>query len=245
MVRHLMTDGIELDDISLVTRDANATGDAATSSVGDASFFVGRADDPTANELVDERSPIADFEAVDESKLDNTGISTSDRTRTGETVDQMDDSQWLAEDTLEPRNNIGPAGHELDDLDLAVATGFPTPITPLDNEATANPNETELDRSLETIIVPGVGAVMGGGDLATAAFDFAKKNGEPDASAILTYLQDEGVPPEPANNLLEQFGNGGAILAVALVPEVDEQALETVAEGYGAVTVGWFGAPRY
>src|SRR5204863_32666 len=105
---------------------------------------------------------------------------------------------------------------ELDDLDRAVMTGFPTPVTPIDNDFP--PESTDADRSMEAIRVPGLGLVIGGGDLATAAFDWAGKNGEPDASSLLTYLQDEGVPPGTANELLSQFGNGGAILAVALVP---------------------------
>ena len=37
----------------------------------------------------------------------------------------------------------------------------------------------------------------------------------------------------------------GCPVCVTDLPEVDEGALEDVAERYGAVTTGWFGAPRY
>jgi hypothetical protein len=239
MVRHLVNDGIDLDDISLVTRSDVNIEPGAAPSTGDASFFVGRDDDPT-HDLVDERTPDADYEAAEVSQIGG-GISTSNTGQNVDSVDQMDDSQAAAEDETWPREDTSNSRHELDDLDRAVRTGFPTPVTPLDNDFAT---DTEPDRSLDPIPVPGVGVVMGGGDLATAAFDWAD-NGKPDSSAFLTYLQDEGVPPGPANDLLSQYGNGGAVLAVALLPEVDEGALEEVAEQYGAVTKGWFGAPRF
>src|ERR1044072_6430621 len=239
MVRQLLTDGIALDDISGVTRDGKSNG-SPIGSVGDASYFVGRADDPT-HDLVDERVPGAEYEAAEVSEIGG-GISTADRTKNVDSVDQMDESQNMAEDQLYPRENASHASHELDDLNRAVRTGFPTPVTPLDNEVAA---DTESDRSLEPIVVPGVGVVTGRGDLATAAFDWAGKNGEPDPSSLLTYLQDEGVPPGPANELLAQLGNGGAIMAVTIVPQVNEEALGIAAERNGAVATGSYGAPRY
>jgi hypothetical protein len=239
MVRHLLNDGINLDDISLVTRDEVNIEDGGAASNGDASFFVGRTDDP-AHDLVDESTPDADYEAAEISRIGG-GISTSDSGQNVDSVDQMDDSQSAAEDETWPREDTSNSRHELDDLDRAVRTGFPTPVTPLDNDVAT---DTEPDRSFDPVPVPGVGVVIGGGDLATAAFDWGG-NGKTDSSAFLTYLQDEGVPPGPANELLSQFGNGGAVLAVALFPEVNEDALEDVAERYGAVTSGWFGAPRY
>ncbi|HWA84294.1 MAG TPA: hypothetical protein VG820_12695 [Fimbriimonadaceae bacterium] len=241
MVRHLLEDGIELDDISLVVPNETDIESSAPASVGDASYFVGRSDDPT-HDLVDERTPDADYEAAEVSPVGG-GISTSDEGQNVEMIDEMDESQSVAEDDGWPRDDTSHSRHELDDLDLAVMTGFPTPVTPLDNDFATGPSDE--DRSLDAVRVPGLGLIIGGGDLATAAFDWAGKDGNPDASALLTYLQDEGVPPGTANELLAQFGNGSALLAVALVAETDEDALEEVAEKYGAVTTGWFGSPRY
>src|SRR5690349_15257929 len=74
MVRHLVSDGINLDDISLVTRSGLTVDPAAPQSIGDASFFVGREDDPE-HDLVDEGTPDADYEAVEVSRVGG-GIST-------------------------------------------------------------------------------------------------------------------------------------------------------------------------
>lgn len=241
MVRHLLNDGLELDDISLVVPNDTYIESATPASVGDASFFVGRSDDPP-HTLVDERTFEADYEAAELSSVGG-GVSTSDTGQNVEMVDEMDDSQSVAEDETYPRGDTSNSRHELDDLDLAVRTGFPSPVTPLDNDFPRG--STDVDRSLEAIRIPGFGIIIGGGDLATAAFDWTGKNGNPDAPSLLTYLQDEGVPPATANELLVQFANGGALLAVALVAETNEDALEEVAERYGAVTTGWFGAPRY
>lgn len=241
MVRYLLDDGMELDDISLVVPNDIDIEASAPQSVGDASFFVGRSDDPV-HDLVDERTPEADYEAEEVSPVGG-GISTSDTGSDVEMVDEMDESQSVAEDEMYPRGDASHSRHELDDLDLAVRTGFPTPVTPIDSDFARG--STDADRSLEPIRVPGLGTIIGGGDLATAAFDWAGKKGNPDASSLLTYLQDEGVPPATANELLGEFANGGAIMAVALVAETNEDALEEVAERYGAVTTGWFGAPRY
>lgn len=240
VVRHLLGDGIELDDISLVSRTGSNIEGAGAPSTGDASFFVGRFDDPT-HMMVASGTPDADYEAVELSRI-GAGISTADRRLDVDSVDQMEESQDAAEEEGWPRGDASNSHHELDDLDRAVMTGYPTPVTPIDNDFVT---DTEGDRAVESVYVPGVGLVIGGGDLATAAFDWAGKNGVPDASSFLTYLHDEGVPPAPANELLAQFGNGGAILAVTILPEVNEDALEEVAERYGAVTTGWFGARRY
>jgi hypothetical protein len=240
MMLRLIDDGIGLDDISLVTHGMASIEGAVTPSTGDASFFVGRTDDPP-HSSVDSRTPDADYEAAEISPIGG-GISTSNSGQNVDSVDQMDESQEAAEEQGWPREDTSNSRHELDDLDRAMRTGFPTPVTPIDNDF-ADPSTD--NRSLEGIKVAGVGIVMGGGDLATAAFDWAGTNGEPDSSSVLTYLQDEGVPPEEASDLLTQFGNGGSLLAVAIVPNVDEAALEETAERYGAVTTGWFDAPRY
>jgi len=240
LVGHLLNDGIQLDDISLVAPTTVSIDGSAPVSTGDASFFVGGKDDP-AHDLVDESSRGADYEAASESPIGG-GISTSDSGNNVDSVDQMDDSQEAADDESWPLDDQSHSSHELDDLNRAVNTGFPTPVTPIDNEATPL---AVSDRTLEALPVKGVGLVIGGGDLATAAFDWAGKNGEPDGASFLTYLQDEGVPPRVANDLLAQFGNGGSILAVALTPSSDEDALEQIAENYGAVTTGMFAAPRF
>jgi hypothetical protein len=240
MVQHLLADGVAFDDISLVAKDGAPVSPDDLPSTGDASFFVGRRDDPE-HDLVDQSSPGADFEAAEISNV-GAGISSADSGMNVESVDQMDDSQSEAEDMTWPREDASYASHEMDDLNRAVRTGFPTPVTPLDN---VEDRESERDRALEPVVVPGMGVVMGGGDLATAAFDWTAKDGKTDPSGLLVYLQDEGVPPAAANELTARFFDGGAILGVALLPEIDENALDSIAQDYGAVTTGWFGAPRY
>src|SRR5437870_5084001 len=101
MVRHLLNDGLELDDISLVTRDETNIEASAPPSTGDASFFVGRDDDPS-HDAVDESSPGAEYEAAEVSQVGG-GISTSDKGKNVDSVDQMDDSQSAAEDATWPR----------------------------------------------------------------------------------------------------------------------------------------------
>jgi len=240
LVRRLLDDGVKLDDISLVAPEAVDIERAGPPSVGDASFFVGRRDDP-AHSMVDQSTPDADYMAARVSPVGG-GISTSDRRSNVEMIDQMDESQEVAEEEGWPEDDASHSRHDFDDLDRAVMTGFPSPVTPIDNDFVT---DTEPDRSLEPVRVRGVGFVFGGGDLATAAFDWEGKNGEPDGASFLTYLQDEGVQPAAANELLAQFGNGAAILAVSLMPSVDEEALEDAAERHGAVTTGFFGARRY
>lgn len=240
MLQQLLADGVEIDDLSLVTRDALSSA-SSTGALGDASYFVGRDDDPVERRVDISRG--ADYEAAVESEIGG-GIATDTVDRSADSVDQMDDSQATAErEFLEPRGEVSIASHEMDDLNRAVRTGFPTPVTPLDNDFATPPSD--VDAGLAAIQVEGVGSVVGGGDLATAAFDWKGSNGTPDGASFLTYLQDEGVPPDAANELLDIFGNGGAVMAVALTPKIDEEALASVAENHGAVTTGWFGAPRY
>jgi hypothetical protein len=239
VARLLLDDGIEQDDLSLLSPKQSNIEAAAPPSTGDATFFVGAKDDP-AHALVNEDSPDADYEAVEVSKVGG-GISTSNSDENVESVDQMEDSQSVAEDQIYPRDDTSNSQHELDDLNRAVRTGFPTPVTPLDTDSGAVPS----DRSLESIWVPGVGMVFGGGDFATAAFDWSGKGGDLDAPSFLTYLQDEGVPPAVANDLLSQYANGSAVLAVTLAPPVNEEALDEVAERYGAIVTGSYGAPRF
>jgi hypothetical protein len=240
MLRRLLVDGVALDDISLVTKEPTDPNPAEGNSVGDASYFVGRSDDPSRS-LVDETSRGADYEAAETSEVGG-GISTSDTGLNVDSVDQMDDSQSAAEDMTWPREDASYASHEMDDLNRAVKTGFPTPVTPLDDGIDA---DNDSNQTPEPVSIPGVGVVMGGGDLANAAFDWRGQDGKTDVSGLLVYLQDEGVPPTTANELMAQFCEGGAILGVALLPQLDENALEEIAQDYGAVTTGWFGAPRY
>src|SRR5688572_15225804 len=95
VVRQLLADGIELDDISLVTRDAAGLDTIQSESTGDASFIIGRSDDPE-QPLVDPGSRGADYEAAEVSEIGG-GISTSDTGSNVDSVDQMDDSQYSAE----------------------------------------------------------------------------------------------------------------------------------------------------
>ncbi|HWD38064.1 MAG TPA: hypothetical protein VG944_04395, partial [Fimbriimonas sp.] len=119
---------------------------------------------------------------------------------------------------------------------------------PMTDEVTAPEFEREeqYESALETLEIPGIGLVQGGGSLATAALDFAKLDGSCNVSGLVEQLTDDGVPQEAAHELQNQFRQGRAILAVVITPgELNEDAVEEIAERNGAQAQGLFDAPRY
>jgi hypothetical protein len=92
---------------------------------------------------------------------------------------------------------------------------------------------------LASLIVPGVGLVLGGGALATAIGAAALTTGAGAiAGGAVGYLKDQGVPEAAAHKFQETIGTGGAIIAVSLPSNaVDLQAAELVLNKYGAADI--------
>jgi hypothetical protein len=171
-------------------------------------------------------------------------IDTSNADTDVDSVDQMEDSQEEYELEIHPRGGVSQGSHEMDDVALTVTTGFPTPVPTQDNLQDPFPVQEQLESQFETIEIPGFGIVAGGGLLATTALDFAKEPGN--LKSIIDQLKDEGVPDDVANDLQTAFHNGEAILAVVVTPgEINEDAVEEIAERYGGHNFGLFDAPRY
>lgn len=250
----LVDNGVPTDDISLVARGDQAVfgngrsfESAAATHLADATSFVGRADDPVIDNLIPKQpDPEEKFVAL-ESPV-GPGISTGERINdAAETVDQSNDPNWLAEDSIEPREGITQMDRELHDLDLAVETGFPTTPPVIDDfESSSVLPIDDFERSIDTINVPGFGVVIGTGSLATAALDFGDGDASDDQEVMMTHFREEGVPDDMASEYLEDLKSGKAILAVGLVPgEVEAPLVETVADQFGAAKAATFDAPRF
>jgi len=252
-VMALIDQGVPTDDISLVAKGngiafgkAPNWDQAADTPMADTSFFVKAPDDPIIDRLVPEGNMSEIKYAATESPVGG-GIDTSTLDDSIDSVDQSDDSQWLAEDDMDPGVTPDQADQELHDLDMAVNTGYPTKPMGLDNFSTSSvPNIEDAERSLETIDVPGFGVVIGGGPLATAVLDFGDGDSSDDIPEMMKHFKEEGVPDNLAKSYLDCLDKGQAILAVGLVPgEVEPPLVEAVADQFGATNAATFDAPRY
>ncbi len=239
-LRELLRGGVRPDDASLLlpgdsvadTADLSAGG-----TVGDASYLVGRKDDPAAPAF--RQDPLVEMTTLEESRI--SGIDTSDSAFTGDTADQMDDSQDVAEDTLYPRRDISQSEHEMDDLALTVTTGLPTPMPEIDDLLDGGEMQDQNEEGLEALEVPGFGAVLGSGALATAALgDGAFEQ------RLNAFLEDDGVPTAAIDDLLIALHSGHAVLSIVATPgEIDEPSVESIALRNGGTDLGLFDAPRY
>lgn len=239
-LRELLRGGVRPDDASLLlpgdsvadTADLSAGG-----TVGDASYLVGRADDPAAPAF--RQDPLVELTTIEASRI--SGVDTSDSAFTGDTVDQMDDSQDVSEDSLYPRRGISQSEHEMDDLALTVTTGLPTPVPEIDDIRDGDEMQDQNEEGLEAFDVPHFGAVLGNGALATAAL--GDGNMEQRMSA---FLEDDGMPTAAVDELIVALHAGNAVLAIVATPgEIDESAVEEIARRNGGVDLGLFDAPRY
>jgi hypothetical protein len=245
----LLRGGVSPDDLSVITcRVPEGLESSNEGTVGDATAFVGRDDDPIVDEILHPQGKdITDLTAAHESEVRG-GISTSDRSRNVDSVDQSDDSQRLAENMmLEPPRHTPQSQHEHDDLALTLRTGFPTPVPTLDDvQDTETPMQDQMTGGIETIVVRDAGLIMGGGGLATAAFDVINPKHTHDSMALVAYLKDEGVQEEAAGDIRDAFDAGDIVVAVELVPgRVREDFIESVAERCGGRSFGMFDAPRF
>ena len=239
-LRELLRGGVRPDDASLLMPGDMASDAAdltADGSVGDASYRVGRSDDPA--ESIDKDDPAVAATTISASPI--SGVDTSNAAYTGDSVDQMDDSQSVAEEMMYPYRDIPQGEHEKDDLAMAVTSGFPTPVPEIDEIKDGGMMGDENAEAMEALDVPGFGSALGNGGLATAAL------GEGDvASRLDAFMKEDGVPADAVETILDGLRGGRAALAIVVTPgEIDESAVEAIAERNGAAGVGMFDAPRY
>ncbi|MEZ0324311.1 MAG: hypothetical protein ACAH95_00250 [Fimbriimonas sp.] len=240
MLDELVRSGVRPDDVSLVTRQASEQVEPA--SVGDATAFVGREDDPD-QELLAERKNLSDLSNAVQGNI--SGIDTSDVATNVESVDQGDDSQSLSEDMLEPPRMTTQSEHERDDLGLTRLTGFPTTVPMLDDIKDAEgARMDQMAEGLEMMSIPGAGTIVGGGALATAALDAIGPTQS--TEGLMAFLRDEGLSDDLARSYCEALGRNLVLVAVNVpVGAVREDAIEQIAERWGACDGGLVDAPRF
>ena len=93
--------------------------------------------------------------------------------------------------------------------------------------------------ALASLLVPGLGLIVGGGALATAVGGMVATTGAGAAvGAITGYLKDQGVEEHAALRYGEAIEKGGAILAVHVPSgDVDEDKARLLLEKYGATNI--------
>jgi hypothetical protein len=169
------------------------------------------------------------------------GIATSTREDSVSGVEEMDDSQEFAENMSYP--DAGSySSQEARDVAEGANTGYFDTTKP-QNESLYGERTEEIGMTLssgddlESLIVPGLGLVLGSGPLATAVLGagLATESGGAPAASLADYLQDQGVEKGLSYQLSKDFEEGGAIIAVAApVGQVQQESVETVLNGYGA-----------
>jgi hypothetical protein len=241
MLDELVRSGVRPDDVSLVTRQAVNESDRL-SSVADATVFVGREDDPDT-ELIPERKNLSDLSTAVQGNI--MGIDTSHIPTDVESVDQSDDSQSLAEDSLEPPRMTTQSEHERDDIGLALLTGYPTTVPLLDDiKDGEGARMDQFTEGLETMSIPGSGTIIGGGALGTAGLDAISPTGS--TEGLMAFLRDEGVSDEAARNFCDALTQNQVLVAVNVPPgNVREGSIEEVAERWGARNGNLIDAPRF
>jgi hypothetical protein len=252
----LLTEGVQPDDISVVAHESTASQmgvgtiglqtDEATEPLEDATAFVGRADDPDQDSVIPEARDSNSYIYQQESQV-GAGIATSTPDDNASRYDEMDDIETAESEMIYAPSDRPHSRHEANDLQLTLETGFPTGVPVIDDFAQQRlPGEAAIAHGLDTITLPGFGVVMGGGPLATAALDMAKGENASGTEPLEGFLTEEGVPPRAAREIIEQVRQGGAVLAVALVPgEIDPTHVEELATRNGATEFGTYDAPRF
>lgn len=93
--------------------------------------------------------------------------------------------------------------------------------------------------AIVSVLVPGVGLVIGGGALATALAGAAATTAAGAiAGGVTGYLKDQGVPDEYATKFSEVYSRGGAILTISVPSgDVDSAKAEGVLSKYGHANV--------
>jgi uncharacterized membrane protein len=96
--------------------------------------------------------------------------------------------------------------------------------------------------ALASLLIPGVGIVVGGGALATAIAGLVATTGAGAVTGAVTgYLKDQGVEEQVAQKYGETVTGGGAILALHVPSgDVDEAKARQMLEKYGATNVNTY-----
>jgi hypothetical protein len=247
LVNELLRAGVRPDDVSLVTKE-NWTGlgsDQPFGSVGDATSFVGREDDPAGIPPIPSEMELTERTMAVQGPI--SGIDTSNTATNVEMIDQADDSQAIAESTIQPEPEISQAEHERDDLELAVHTGFPTPVPILDDvrDSETVAQEQAVD-GLQAIVVPGVGSFVGGGALSTAALDTIGGSRTLAALSLIGHLKDEGMDEERARQYAAAYDRGMTILGIHSNPgDMDQVELEAIVSRHPVMETDFIDAPRF
>lgn len=100
--------------------------------------------------------------------------------------------------------------------------------------------------ALASMIIPGVGLVLGGGALAAGLGAVAASAGAGAAAgAVLGYLKDQGVDDETASHYHATVEDGGALLALHLDSgAMDEAKARDILEKYGATGINSYPSSR-
>jgi len=226
------------DDISVVSKEY---GLASEMHNADSTTFVGRADDPDGNgRFGDNLTRTSAMTTTAESPI--AGIDTSNTDTDVDSVDQAEESQELAEDSLYPDRGISYGEHESDTEALSVLTGFPTDVPVIDKGLASLP----LDLGLDVTTFVNSGTLIGGGALATLGLDLIRRKEVEGNQAVLEYLKGEGFGDEYAASFLQKFQSGESITAVEITPgRSPEMRIEQLAQECGATDGQLFDAPRF
>jgi hypothetical protein len=99
--------------------------------------------------------------------------------------------------------------------------------------------------ALASLLIPGVGLVIGTGALAIA-FGGAVGTAVAGAAAggVYGYLKDQGIAEDMASHYSQAFESGGAILAVELpTGDLDDTQVESILVKYGATNIASYAGP--
>lgn len=175
------------------------------------------------------------------------GISTSNPDDAVSGIEEMDDASAVAEDMIYPASGASYSSQEGHDVIEGAVTGFFDTTKPEDSALYGNREEqahanTDLveESDLDSLMVPGLGLVLGGGALATQVIGagVATEAGGRPAASIAEYLKDLNVPIDETYKLAQDFEKGGAIVSVVLpIGEVQQEEIEDFLTRSGALNI--------
>ena len=233
----LLEQGVSADDLSLIVY-SNGQGQDPEHAVQ--MVDSGEAGAPMLGQERDQR----EGSFLYESQVGG-GIETSERNDSVSSVDEMDNAQEAAEDMIYPESGASFSRQEGHDVMEATHHSFFNTTRPGDaglgtGEVLGEDMTVVEEDELRSMIVPGVGLVLGGGALATnlIGVGIATERGGSPAESMSQYLIDEGVALDQARGLSEDFEGRGAILSISVPPgTVDGEAVMRVLESTGARNV--------
>lgn len=245
----LLRQGVPPENISLIADFHRARqtvhGHPNVSRLGDASYFVGGPDDPEPSVESDVRRLIG---RVPRDEFDQIGgPDTSNETFDVESIDQSDDSQEMAEETLYPFRGESYGSREASDRRNEMKHNLPTKPDARDDPYDAEtPLEDQNVAGFETLSVPGRGTIAGGGSLAAAAIDILSPEADHPSEQIYRFLIDDGVPRPTAELYKEMMVRGSALMAVEITPgRTDESLVEQVVRRHEGRLGHLFDAHRF